>query len=209
MLNDIIQGFKNYNPYINGWEEMKRASVVVLLVEADNKLNILFEVRAKHMRSQPGDISFPGGKIESDEIEKEAAIREVCEELGLDRTDFEIISPLNILVTHYDLLIHPFLGYIKNFENIKINKDEVDHIFLVPLEYLINIEPRAEINKILVDRTSDFPFHLINGGERYKFKEGKYKSLFYTYNEYVIWGITAKILEDFLNKIKNNKTKAR
>jgi 8-oxo-dGTP pyrophosphatase MutT (NUDIX family) len=203
MINKIIKDFKEYRPYINGWKEMKRASVVILLAEINNKLNIVFEVRAKHMRSQPGDIAFPGGKIDDNENEKEAAIREVCEELGLNKEDFEIISPLNLLITHYDLLIHPFLGYIKNFENIEINKDEVDHIFLVPLEYLINIEPREEINKILVDRTSDFPFHLINGGERYKFKEGKYKSLFYVYNDYVIWGITARILEDFLYFLKN------
>ncbi len=203
MINKIIKDFKEYRPYINGWKEMKRASVVILLAEINNKLNIVFEVRAKHMRSQPGDIAFPGGKIDDNENEKEAAIREVCEELGLNKEDFEIISPLNLLITHYDLLIHPFLGYIKNFENIEINKDEVDHIFLVPLEYLINTEPREEINKILVDRTSDFPFHLINGGERYKFKEGKYKSLFYVYNDYVIWGITARILEDFLYCLKN------
>ncbi|WP_411167681.1 NUDIX hydrolase [Clostridium sp. MB05] len=203
MINKIIKDFKEYRPYINGWKEMKRASVVILLAEINNKLNIVFEVRAKHMRSQPGDIAFPGGKIDDNENEKEAAIREVCEELGLNKEDFEIISPLNLLITHYDLLIHPFLGYIKNFENIEINKDEVDHIFLVPLEYLINTEPREEINKILVDRTSDFPFHLINGGERYKFKEGKYKSLFYVYNDYVIWGITARILQDFLYCLKN------
>ncbi|GAA0086184.1 CoA pyrophosphatase [Clostridium sp. CTA-7] len=203
MINKIIKDFKEYRPYINGWKEMKRASVVILLAEINNKLNIVFEVRAKHMRSQPGDIAFPGGKIDDNENEKEAAIREVCEELGLNKEDFEIVSPLNLLITHYDLLIHPFLGYIKNFENIEINKDEVDHIFLVPLEYLINTEPREEINKILVDRTSDFPFHLINGGERYKFKEGKYKSLFYVYNDYVIWGITARILEDFLYCLKN------
>ncbi|MDZ4975934.1 NUDIX domain-containing protein, partial [Clostridium perfringens] len=99
MINKIIKDFKEYRPYINGWKEMKRASVVILLAEINNKLNIVFEVRAKHMRSQPGDIAFPGGKIDDNENEKEAAIREVCEELGLNKEDFEIISPLNLLIT--------------------------------------------------------------------------------------------------------------
>ena len=129
MINDVIKKFYNNIPYINGWQKMKRASVAILLVEVEGKLNIVFEVRAKHMRSQPGDISFPGGKIDLKENEKEAITREVCEELGLSNEDFEIIAPLNLLVTHYSLLIHPFVGYIKNFDNININKDEVDHIF--------------------------------------------------------------------------------
>ena len=63
MINDVIKKFYNNIPYINGWQKMKRASVAILLVEVEGKLNIVFEVRAKHMRSQPGDISFPGGKI--------------------------------------------------------------------------------------------------------------------------------------------------
>ncbi|MCR1952654.1 MULTISPECIES: CoA pyrophosphatase [unclassified Clostridium] len=199
MLNDVIKKFHNNIPYINGWEKMKRASVAILFVEIEDKLNIVFEVRAKHMRSQPGDISLPGGKIDLKENEKEAVIREVCEELGLSNEDFEIIAPLNILVTHYSLLIHPFVGYIKNFDHVNINKDEVDHIFLVPLDYLLNNEPRIKNSKIIVNRCDDFPYDLINGGKNYKFKEGIYRSLFYEYQNYVIWGITALILEDFLN----------
>lgn len=207
MINDIIKKFHNNKPYINGWQEMKRASVAILLVDVDNKLNIVFEVRAKHMRSQPGDISFPGGKIDLNEDEEDAAIREICEELGLSKEDFEIIAPLNLLITHYGLLIHPFVGYIKNLNNIKINKDEVDHIFLVPLEYLINNEPRVEESKIVVNRCKNFPYDLINGGKNYKFKEGIYRSLFYQYNNYVIWGITALMLEDFLKNFNKDKIK--
>ena len=68
---------------------------------------------------------------------------------------------------------------------------------------LLKIEPLKVISKLNVDRNENFPFHLINGGENYKFKEGIYKSLFYNYGEYNIWGMTALILEDFLKVIKN------
>lgn len=202
MISNIIEKYKGRSAYINGWQEMKRASIVILLTEMDGKLNIIFEVRSKHMRSQPGDVSFPGGKIDLNEEPKEAAIREVCEELGLLEKDFEIICPLNVLVTHYNLLIHPFLGYIKNYKKIKINKDEVDHIFSVPLDYLLTTKPRLEENGITVNRSKTFPFNLINGGESYKFKGGTYKSFFYMYENYVIWGITALILKDFLREFK-------
>ena len=60
MLNNIINKFKNKEPYISGWEKMKRSSVAILLVEIDKKLNIVFEVRAKSMKTQPGDIAFTG-----------------------------------------------------------------------------------------------------------------------------------------------------
>lgn len=198
MINDVIKKFNNNIPYVNGWENMKRAAVAILLLESEEELNIVFEVRAKHMRSQPGDISLPGGKIDYKENEKDAVIREVCEELGLSNQDFEIIAPINLLTTHYGLLVHPFVGYIKNIDNININQDEVDHIFLVPLEYLLNNKPRIVESKVIVDRSEDFPYELINGGKKYKFKEGLYRSLFYIYNNYVIWGITALIIEDFL-----------
>ena len=203
MIDEVIKKYNKYIPYINGWDTMKRAAVAILMVDIDNETNIIFEVRALHMRSQPGDISLPGGKIEGDESALETVKREVCEELGLSINDFEIVKPLNLLVTHYGLIIHPFLGYVKNFDNIKINKDEVDHIFLTSLDKLLEIEPLQVLSKVNVDRNEEFPYHLINGGENYKFKEGIYKSLFYKYDEYNIWGMTALILEDFLKFIKD------
>ncbi|EGT3617783.1 coenzyme A pyrophosphatase, partial [Clostridium perfringens] len=48
----------------------------------------------------------------------------------------------------------------------------------------------------------DFPFHNIIGGKDYNFREGKYKVIFYKYDKYVIWGMTARILENFLNLYK-------
>lgn len=202
MVDEIIKKYNNYTPYINGWINMKRAAVAILLVDIDNKTKILFQVRALHMRSQPGDISLPGGKIDLNESTNEAIIREISEELGLMENDFEIVKPLDLLVTHYGLIVHPFLGYIKNYSNLNINKDEVDHIFLVPIDELVRMKPLEKISKINVKRNKDFPYHLINGGEKYKFKEGLYKSLFYECEGYTIWGMTALIIENFINYIK-------
>ena len=202
MVDEIVKKYNNYTPYINGWINMKRAAVAILLVDIDNETKILFQVRALHMRSQPGDISLPGGIIEGNESPNTTIIREICEELGLMEEDFEIVKPLDLLVTHYGLIVHPFLGYIKNYDNININKDEVDHIFLAPIDKLVKINPLEKLSKIKVERNKDFPYHLINGGEKYKFKEGIYKSLFYDYEGYTIWGMTALIIEDFINYIR-------
>lgn len=204
MLDKIIEKYSNYKPYINGWNNMKRAAVAILLVDIEEETKIIFQVRALHMRSQPGDISLPGGKIESNENPKETVEREVCEELGLSEEDFEIVTPLDVLVTHYGLIVHPYLGYIKNYNNIKINEDEVDHTFLASIDKLLKMNPIKDVSKISVKRNENFPYHLIKDGENYKFKEGLYKSLFYIYENYTIWGMTALIIENFLNYIKSN-----
>lgn len=203
MLKNIIIKYSNNSAYINGWKEMNRASVIIFLAEIDSEINVLFQMRSKKMRSQPGDISFPGGKIEEGEDPREAAIRETYEEIGLNKCDFEIVAPLNILTTHYNLLIHPYLGYIKDITKIKISRDEVDHIFFVPLEYFIDNEPLIINSEMVVKRNEDFPYERINGGKNYKFKNGLYKSLFYKYNDYNIWGITAIMLNDFINDLKD------
>lgn len=198
---DLIKSkIKNVEPYINGFEDMKKASVVIPLVEVEGEICILFEVRAKKLKSQPGDICFPGGEIDPLETPKEAALREIYEELNLK--DIEIIKELDTLVRHNGIIVHPFLGVIKDIQSLKLSQDEVDHVLYVPLNYLLNHEPLEVISRVEQKRSEDFPYELIFNGENYKFKDGEDKILFYTYKEYVIWGITAKMLKSFFNKIK-------
>ncbi|MBW6409557.1 NUDIX hydrolase [Clostridium weizhouense] len=198
-LSDIKNKIKGTKPYINGWKQAKRASIIVPLIQLNNKLYVLFEVRAKKLNSQPGDICFPGGKIDFKETPKQAALRETYEELGIK--DIEIINELDTVVRYDGMIIHPFLSIIKDIKNIKINKSEVDHVFYVPVDYLLNHKPLEAVGKLIVKREDDFPYDLIVNGENYKFKEGPYRYLFYKYKDYVIWGITAGILKNFLDEL--------
>lgn len=201
-LDNIKTKINKYNGYIDGWEEMMRASVAILLVENNKELSIIFEVRGKNLREQPGDVCFPGGKIDNGETPEEAVIREINEELGLCNDDIEIIKELDTLIRYNGLIIHPFLGTIKNPKNIKLNKDEVQEVFYVPVDYLLKNEPIKVTNLVKVERAEDFPYDLIVQGKNYKFRDGKYESIFYKYNNYVIWGITAQMLRSFLNIIR-------
>ena len=58
-------------------------------------------------------------------------------------------------------------------------------------------------NEIKVNPSEDFPYDKIPNKKDYRFAVGKYSVLFYEYKNYVIWGITAKILENFLNFLKS------
>lgn len=198
-IGNIENKIKNIKPYINGWERMRRASIIIPLVEINNDVYILFEVRAKKLKSQPGDICFPGGKIDDNETPKQAALREMSEELGVKNID--IINELDTVVRYDGIIIHPYLGIIKDIKEINISESEVDHVFYVPLEYLLKHEPLEVSNRINVERSKDFPYDLIVDKENYKFREASYRSLFYKYENYNIWGITAEMLKNFLEKL--------
>ena len=202
-MPNIEEKFKNYKPYINGYKNMKRASVLIPLVKKDNSYFILFQLRSKTMKHQPGEICFPGGKIEDNELPLEACLRETYEEIGIKEDDINIISPLDIYVSHANLIIHPFLGLIKDMNNLNINKSEVDHVFLVPLKYLLDYDVTCYTNDVKIIPSDDFPYHKIPHKENYKFAKGDYPVWFYEYKNYVIWGLTARILESFLEFIKS------
>ncbi len=202
-MKDIVNKFNNYKPYINGYKTMKLASLLIPLLKENGKYSIIFELRSKKMRHQPGEISFPGGKIENNETPKEACIRETCEEIGTTADNINIISPLDIYVSHANLIIHPYVGEIKDISSLDINKDEVDHIFSVPIDYLIDYDANVYTNDIKIIPNDDFPYEKIPNKEKYEFSTGEYPVWFYEYKNYVIWGITARILENFLNYIKS------
>lgn len=201
---NLTETFKGFTPYINGANKMRKYSVLIPIVEKNNETFIVFQVRSRTLKSQPGEICFPGGRIEPNESQLNAAIRETCEEMGVTSTDIEIISPLDIFVSPFNFIVNPFIGRLNNFECSNINKDEVDHVFFVPLDYLLECEPLEYINSIGVNRCDDFPFDLIKN-ENYKFKTSPYPTQFYIYGDYVIWGLTAKILGNFLDVIRNSK----
>ena len=178
-------------------------SVFIPLIKVDGKTHLLYEKRAISLRNQPGEISFPGGRIEVGESPREAAIRETCEELLLKKNEIEIYSESDYLINPYSAIIYSFIGEIKkDFDKIKPSKDEVDEAFLVPLDFFFKNKPKAYLNRLEYERAADFPYDLIPNGKNYKFKSGQEETLFYQYEDKIIWGFTAKITKNFIDKIK-------
>jgi 8-oxo-dGTP pyrophosphatase MutT (NUDIX family) len=160
---------------------------------------VLFEVRASHLRRQPGEVCFPGGKMdESDPDEKYAAIRETMEELGLEEDDITEVVPLDYMVSAFGTIIYPFAGVIADTEKIHPNPDEVGEIFTVPLSFFRDIEPDTYKIHFEVQPEDGFPFDLIVGGENYNWQTRQMDEYFYHYEGKVIWGLTARILTHFL-----------
>ncbi len=201
-FNDIRNRIKNKEP--RPIDDDIRFSVLVPLIEIDGQVHLIYEVRSKAIR-QPGEISFPGGRIEEGESPAYAAIRETHEELNINREDIEIIAELDYATSKSGSFIYTFAGIIKNTDAAKIihNKDEVSELFFVPLTYFLENEPEKYYMNYLPKADDDFPYHMVNDGENYNWGQIRYPVYFYKYAEYIIWGLTAKITYSFINKIKN------
>lgn len=179
-----------------------RFAVMIPLIKRKGEIHLLFEKRALTLRNQPGEISFPGGRIEKNESPWDAAIRETCEELLIEENDLEIYSEGDFLVNPYAAIIYSFIGEIKkDFYEIIPSKAEVESIFTVPLSFFMETEPKAYTINLKVNRSEDFPYHLIPNGRDYKFKRGREEVLFYQYKGQIIWGFTAKMARRFIERI--------
>lgn len=205
---DIEKIIKIVNNRIPRPIDIKRNySVLIPIIENNNRLEIIYELRSKNLNNQPGEISFPGGEVEDNETFQEAAIRETMEELNIKRENISIIGELDYLVSYANITIHCFLGTISgiNVDNIVPNHDEVDHIFTVPLDFFVNNEPDIYYLDLKTVLNDEFPYNLIPNGRDYNWRSGKHSVMFYHYKDYVIWGFTARMTKNFIDIIRGPK----
>jgi 8-oxo-dGTP pyrophosphatase MutT (NUDIX family) len=199
MLNKIKSVFEERQAGIIG--KYRRNAVMILLTEENDEVKLVFEVRAKHLRHQPGDICLPGGKLEPGETPGEGALRETMEELGLEADDIILLGEMDYFVSPYGSIMYPYVAELRK-DNISPNLEEVDHVFKVPLRYFFENDPLVYKMEIGPHLKEDFPYELVKGGKDYRFSRGFLNQYFYRYNSYVIWGFTALIVKNFIDIIK-------
>lgn len=182
-------------------------SVLVPLVQKNGQLCLLYEVRAEHMKRQPGEICFPGGQVEADETFEECAVRETMEELGIEREDIGIIAQMDVLYTYSNFTMFPFLGTIKEEALLRMNcnPDEVKETFLVPLSWFADHAPfvyRSSVKPII---GKDFPYEKIKFPKGYKWRSGTSEVPIYEFEDRVIWGLTGRITRNFIEVLKEQE----
>ncbi|SFE38423.1 NUDIX domain-containing protein [Peptostreptococcaceae bacterium pGA-8] len=197
-INTLKKVFEEHTPKPIGTH--RYYSVLVPFVERDDKLHILYEVRAKNMNSQPGEICFPGGMIEANEGPKEAAIRESCEELGINWEKIEIIGSGDILYGYANYTIFTYIGVIREEDYLTLNPspNEVEEVFLVDAEKLCKNPPERHEEKVVALIDEHFPYFKLGVDESYPWKTGKWIIPIYEVDNRVIWGLTARITDNVL-----------
>ena len=194
-----------------GREKYFNCAVLASVMEIDGELNFILEKRAKHIR-QGGEISFPGGGV--DKVDKnfcETAIRETVEELGVTSKDVDVWGKLGTLTIPAGVLVEVYLGELLcKVEDLNINLDEVEEILVIPVSYFKNNPPKKE--KITIQmhphcevegKKVKFPASYYNLPEKYhKPWNGREREIYiYEYKGEVIWGITADIIFEIIEKI--------
>ena len=194
---------KSHTPSILGSDKFSKYAVMVPLIQKEDGIHVLFEVRSLQLRRQPGEICFPGGRIDPEDVdEKSAAIRETTEELGISSDTLSEVFPLDFMISPFGMMIYPFAALIESPEKIQPNPAEVGEIFTVPLTYFIENAPAIYNIHFKVEPEENFPFDLIVGGENYNWRTRALDEYFYLYEEKAIWGLTAKILSHFIEIMK-------
>lgn len=164
-----------YYSVING-VKYRNSAVLVPLVEKSNGTEIILTIRSNDLPSHAGQISFPGGKVDvEDKNPVDTAYREAFEEIGLSEKHIKRLGYLDITTTGTNYMILPVVGLIELDFLPKINRNEVEDIIYLPLEF---IEHKNNLKYV------DKEFN------------GTRKSFYlYQYKEYSIWGATARILK--------------
>lgn len=206
-LDGIESIFKTRKP--GSVERHGYFSVLVPLIEREGELFLLYEVRAEHMKRQPGEVCFPGGKVEEGEDLRQCAVRETVEELGIQEQDIQIISQMDILYTYSNFTMYPFLGTIKAeaLARLRCNPDEVKEIFLIPLKSLMETEPFVYKSRITQVVGDDFPYEKIRFPKGYKWREGVSEVPIYEVKDRVIWGLTGRITRNLVDVLKSQEAK--
>ena len=125
----------------------------------------------------------------------------------IEDAQIRVLGEIGGIEQHTFMRLRLFVGTIENY-TCSYSKDEVDHVFLVPVDWFLTHEPEAYESVITTVPSKDFPFDRIPGGKDYPWRRRRNSVLFFHYEGEVIWGLTARIIWSFIQTIRPFRNQA-
>lgn len=175
----LVQALNHRTAKTTAEWEARPAAVLIPLYESDGRWHVLFTQRTDSVPDHRGQVSFPGGRVDPDDPDRETtALRETEEEIGLPKESVRVLGTLNELITVTQWRITPVVGVIPWPFPVRLSREEVSAVFGVPLVWLAD-----PANLEIQYRKPPVP-----GPE--------VPVYYYHFGERTIWGATARILQD-------------
>jgi 8-oxo-dGTP pyrophosphatase MutT (NUDIX family) len=161
----------------------RSAAVLVPFVRREDSLSLLFTRRTAHLRTHAGQISFPGGAIETADADAvAAALRETFEETGIEAERVEPFGYLDGFETVSGYFVAPVAGFVQGDYRVHADPAEVDEVFEVPLGFIL-----------APDRLRRFDFDW----------QGRTRTTFeFEWDGRRVWGATASIIRNLQKRLE-------
>ena len=180
-------------------------AVLVPLVEKNGELCLLFERRADTLKGhQPGEVCFPGGRMEPGETPWQTALRETWEEIGIPLDQVRLIAPLDVVQEINGRVIYPFLGQVAEsaLEKLVLCGGEVQEVFTVPLNFFRQTQPYVYTCPVMIQADGDFPYERVQSPGGYAWRNGSLDVPIYEYEGRVIWGMTGRTVRWLVQRLE-------
>jgi 8-oxo-dGTP pyrophosphatase MutT (NUDIX family) len=177
----VRKGLASLKPRSLSVRYTSEAAVLMPIFEKEGEPHFLLTRRTEEVQTHKGQISFPGGMREGNESLERTALRETFEEVGIDEGGIQILGRFHDYLSVTDSRVVPFAGYIPGPFDPKPHVAEVAEILYVPFHVFLD-PSRLRI-------------------ERWNRKGQDVDVYFFSYGPYEIWGLTARIIHDFLGEI--------
>lgn len=188
-----------------GLMDSKRAyAVLVPLVEQNGELCLLYEVRARTLRRQPGEVCFPGGLMEKGESPEDCALRETWEELAIPPDRVRLLGRLDFIAHRASFLMQPVLGVVDSsaLDRMAPSPAEVEEVFFVPLSHLLRTPPIEYTYELVPTPAENFPYEIIGIPKNYRWQNGRENVPVYPWEGRAIWGLTGRITRNLISLLQ-------
>ena len=195
---ELRERFAGHTPGLLGAK--REYAVLCPVLEGAEGLRLLFEVRAATLRRQPGEVCFPGGRMEPGESAVDCALRETEEELTISRDEIQVLGTPDFICNQAGFLLRPVLGLVSQVGMAMAHPSpaEVEEIFTVPLRFFAETPPERYAYDLVPGGPKDFPYEQVGVPEDYHWSRGRVEVPLWFWEKHAIWGMTGRLVEDLV-----------